>query len=142
MTISHVRAGRAAPRAIVSVEGAALAQGVAASLRAEGWEVTLAETGALLESQLASWLLWGGRSPADLLVLDARMHCMEGMHLLLALERVGRSIPAVVVGCRKAELDAARPVGSVTAMAGAELPVITASVRALAPRHPALPRAS
>jgi DNA-binding response OmpR family regulator len=142
MTMSHSRAGRVAPRALVSVQGAALTQGVAAMLRADGWDVLHAETGALLESQLASWLLWGGRRPADLLVLDARMHAMEGMHLLLALARMGRSIPAVVVGCRAAELDAARPVQGVAAMAGAELQVITASVRALSPRHPALPQAS
>lgn len=141
MTPSRAPIG-APPRAIVSVQGTALAQGVAATLRAEGWDVLLAETGAMLESQLASWLLWGGRAPADLLVLDARMHAMEGMHLLVALERVGRSIPAVVVGCRRAELEAARPIRGVAAVAGTELPVITAGVRALSPRNEALAQAS
>ena len=63
---------------------------IAATLKRENWTVATAVSG-------AAGLEWLGKNRADLLLLDLKLHDIEGKELIGALADTGRSIPFVIV---------------------------------------------
>src|SRR5689334_6994057 len=60
------------------------------TLRAEGWNVVSATSG-------AKALAWRRENSADLLLLDLKLHDMEGRRLIDALAHAGRGLPFIVI---------------------------------------------
>jgi two-component system response regulator MprA len=84
-------------RVLLAEDDADLRVGLARLLRRDGHEVCEVSDGSRLLEQLASWLLDGGRAPADVIVTDVRMPGINGLSIVEGLRAGGYEQPIVVI---------------------------------------------
>lgn len=96
---SRIGQGRSGARTVLVVEDdSSIALGLRINLESEGYRVLLAEDGDL-------GLKLARSEEPDLLILDVMLPKMNGLEVLQALRREGRSMPIILLSARTGEMD-------------------------------------